>query len=113
MIILAIICLNLMFLRSCTYKARLYGTWCGDGSFDMMEVEAPYEFATELTFKSDDTLIIKHGDTVGTYRYAITDDTLTIDAGPISWGMLYQVSGGVLTINTGGNTDAVFERVRW
>ena len=113
MIILAIICLNLMFLRSCTYKARLYGTWRGDGSFDMQEVEAPYEFATELIFKSDDTLIIKNGDAVGTYRYAVTDDTLTIDAGPISWGMLYQVSGGVLTIKTGGNTDAVFERVRW
>ena len=104
-----IMCLSLILLSSCSPSSKLTGTWQGDGSLDMLGMEAPYEFATQLIFNSESTLIVKVGDEEAEFKYSATDDTLTINGDEMSWGVRYKVSGKTLSIET-GNGSAIFTK---
>ena len=103
-------CISLVLLCSCSHEASLVGTWNGDGSLDMLGMEAPYEFATQWIFDEEGTVIVKVGEEELEYQYSATDDTLTLNGSEISWGVRYEVNGKQLSIDTGGD-KAVFKKI--
>ena len=103
LIVVSAIFLALVALCACSHEARLVGTWQGDGTLDVSATEAPYEFATEMVFSSDGTVVITVDGYETQYGYHATDDTLTLNGGDMSYGILYSLSHRTLTIYTGGN----------
>jgi len=106
-----IICLNLLILSSCGGEAKLTGTWQGDGSLDMLGMEAPWEYATQWVFRADGTVSVTVGEETVDFRYSTTDDTLTLNGEELSWGVLYRVKQDTLSIETGDGT-AVFTKMK-
>jgi len=86
-------------LRSLT----LVGSWYGDGTFDIVGVDAPFEFSTELEFNEDGTLEVTVNDETSTYKYSATDDTITIQGEDLSWGVYYTVKGTTLSLKSGSD----------
>ena len=108
-IALAAGCAALLF--SCGHASKLVGTWQGDGTLDMLEMEAPYEFAAQWAFGKDGTAEVTVGEETAVFRYSVTDDTLTLNDGELSWGVLYAVNGDTFCVETGSG-PAVFTKVR-
>lgn len=100
------ICFSLILLGSCSPDDKLVGTWQGDGSLDLLGMEAPYEFATQWIFTEDGTAIVNVGEEELEFKYSATDDTLTLNGGEMSWGVLYRVKGKTLSIETGDGAAA-------
>lgn len=109
-LLVAASCFGFLMLCACSHEAKLEGTWQGDGSLDMLGMEAPYEFATQWRFNSDGTVVVTAGEETVEFRYSVTDDTLTLNGEELSWGVLYQVKDDTLSIETGDGT-ALFKRV--
>ena len=103
-------CMSLVLLCSCSPESLLVGTWQGDGSLDMLGMEAPYEFATQWSFDKEGTVIVRVGEEKLEFKYSATDDTLTLNGNKMSWGMIYNVNGKQLTIDTGGD-KAIFKKM--
>lgn len=99
-------CISLVLLCSCSHESSLIGTWNGDGSLDMLGMEAPYEFATQWIFDEEGTVIVKVGEEELEFKYSATDDTLTLNGGEMSWGVLHTVKGKTLSIETGDGAAA-------
>lgn len=107
----AIILLCTLLFSSCGIKnalrsLTLVGSWHGDGAFDILGVDAPFEFATELEFNEDGTLDVTVNDDTTTFKYSATDDTITIQGEDMSWGVYYTVTGTTLNLKTGSDFSA-------
>ena len=98
-------------LSSCGHASKLVGIWQGDGTLDMLEMEAPYEFATQWVFHKDGTTEVTVGEETAVFQYSVTNDTLTLNDGELSWGVLYEVDGDTFSVETGSG-PAVFTKTR-
>lgn len=103
---LVIVLLCVFLLCSCGMKnalrsLTLVGSWYGDGTFDILGVDAPFEFATELEFNEDGTLDVTVNNETSAFKYSATDDTITIQGEDMSWGVYYTVKGTTLNLKTG------------
>ena len=68
-------------------RKTVVGVWYGDNTFDIVGVDAPFEFATKLEFEADGTLTVTTENDISTYKYSTTDDTITIQGETVSWGV--------------------------
>ena len=98
-------------LCSCGNKANMKGAWQGDGSLDMLGMDAPYEFATQMEFDGASTVVITNNEGALEFTYSMTDDTLTLNDGKMSWGVSYTIKGNTLSIKT-GNGFATFTKAK-
>ena len=103
-------CFSLILLGSCSPDSKLVGTWQGDGSLDMMGMEAPYEFVTKWAFDESGQAIATVEEAEIAFKYSATDDTITLNDGEMSWGVRYSVKGKTLSIETGDGA-AVFTKM--
>lgn len=109
--VISITLLCILLFSSCGMKntlrgLTLVGSWYGDGAFDIVGVDAPFEFATELEFNEDGTLEVTANNEASTYTYSATDDTITIQGEDMSWGVYYTVKGSTLNLKTGSEFSA-------
>lgn len=98
-------------LCSCGNKSKIAGAWQGDGSLDMLGMDAPYEFATLMEFDGMSTLVVTNDEGTIEFTYSMTDDTLTLSDGEMSWGVSYTIKGNTLSIKT-GDGFAIFNKVK-
>ena len=106
--VFATILLCTLLFSSCGMKnslrgLTLVGSWCGDGTFDILGLDAPFEFATELKFNKDGTLDVTVNDETTTYKYSANDDTIAIQGEDMGWGVYYTVKGTSLNLKTGSD----------
>ena len=106
-----------LLLGSCGIKNKLYsmtlvGSWYGDGTFDILGVDTPFEFATKLEFNENGTLEATVNDESTTYQYSATDDTITIQHGDMSWGVNYIVNGTSLNLKTGSDFSTFTKQIK-
>lgn len=104
----------LLLLCSCDYERRVVGTWVGDGTMDILGMEAPIEFVHSWTFRADGTAVAEKRTSDGVlyteeFTYSMTDDTIGWSLDGISYALVYRIKGNTLMIET-GNGDAVFEK---
>jgi len=95
-------------LRSLT----LVGSWYGNGTFDILGIDAPFEFATELEFNEDGTLDVTVNDETTTYKYSATDDTITIQGEDMSWGVYYTLKVTSLNLKTGSDFSTFTKQIK-
>ena len=108
--LIAISMLALCLIVNVFSRQTVVGVWHGDNTFDIVGVDAPFEFATKLEFEADGTLTVTTENDISTYKYSTTDDTITIQGETASWGVYYELNGEVLKIRTGGNFSTFTKR---
>ena len=101
LIAVLVICLGLFSLSPLSHKIKIIGTWQGDGSLDILGMEAPYEFADQRTFQADGSSVVTVGENKVHFQYSMTDDTITLKTPELSWGIGYRINGSTLRIKTG------------
>ena len=109
-ILIAVSILIFCLIVNAFNRQTIIGIWYGDNTFDIVGVDAPFEFATKLEFEADGTLTVTTENDVSTYKYSTTDDTITIQGEAASWGVYYELNGEVLKIRTGGNFSTFTKR---
>ena len=82
-------------------RLTVVGSWYGDGTFDIIGVNTPFEFATKLDFDINGTLTVTTESDTTVYNYNTTDDTITIQGDDVSWGIYYEVAGENLKLKEG------------
>ena len=114
-LILLALTLSLLLTSCGTPQEKLVGTWVGNGDLDILGLEAPFEFASQWTFRDDGTAVAIVDSTpveFSTYRTSADGDTLTLimDDSETGCGIGYKIKGDVLLIQM-GKSYAEFTKV--
>lgn len=108
---LAVILLLIAFIVTVAYltmRNTIIGTWTGDGSFAVPNLQFPLEHATILQFRIDKTGTMTSLSVDGTtlieeFSYSLWNDTITVTKDGVSYGILYTVKGNQLFFGRGGS----------
>lgn len=115
LLLLAAVTLVLL-LGSCNVaernRAKLIGTWEGDGTLELMGMEMelgkeiPFDYVEILHFASDGSGYMSNGAERMEFTYKLTDDTLTFQFPEIAMGRPYKFTDNILLV---GNSE--FRRI--
>lgn len=90
-----------------TMRNSIFGTWTGDGSFAVPNLQFPLEHATTLQFRIDSTgTMTSHsldGTTLNeTFSYSLWNDTITVTKDDVSYCILFKVKDNQLYFGNNG-----------
>ncbi len=86
-------------------RAKLVGTWEGDGTLDLMAMEMelgeeiPFDYVEILHFAADGSGYMSDGVERMEFTYDLTDDTLSFRFPEIGMGLVYKFMDDLLTIS--------------